>query len=231
MDIGSRFSLEDFLAYFFPGVVGALGIYYLLLLLPFGPPLPAPTADLTTGIIFFVLSYITGVIGSGFSEVIFAYRRSSKDTILLHASLKNAVLDAFHDTFEIPVSAAGEWNREHYYLCRSMVYARVPGVQAHIQRQASLRQLRNNLLPSLVIWFAVGIVWGIQQLSDGATAQGIAGLVFSVALFIPILLNTINRAQSNEEREVREVLTAFVSGYRIKVEKDRDRSAHMEVFE
>ena len=34
MNITERFSIEDFLAYFFPGVLGTLGLFLLLLLSP-----------------------------------------------------------------------------------------------------------------------------------------------------------------------------------------------------
>lgn len=231
MDIGSRFSLEDFLAYFFPGVIGALGIYCLLLLTPFGPDLPALSEGITTGIIFFVISYIIGVICSGFSEMIYSGKRSSKDSILLHDDRKNLVLDAFQDMFGLLVTEAGKWNREHYYLCRSMVSARLPGAQANIQRQASLRQLRINLLVPLFIWWIVGITFGIHRWSGGSTFEGIAVVALSTVLFFAILLNTINRAQSNEAREVREVLTAFVSDYQMKIEKEREKAEREEAFE
>ena len=37
MDIGNKFSLVDFLAYLFPGIVSTLGLFLLLLLTPLGP--------------------------------------------------------------------------------------------------------------------------------------------------------------------------------------------------
>lgn len=214
MDIGNRFSLEDFLAYFFPGVTGALGIYLLLQTTPLRTTLPSLSADLTTGIIFFVLSYIVGITLSGFSELVFSRGKSHKDVLPFHSELKTIVLEAFSETFKIPKGAKFEWSREHYYLCRSLVYEHMPSILPLIQRQSSLRQLRINLLPALFIWCAAGLSWGVQQMMVSATAEGLGVVAVSLILFFPIVALTINRARNNEWREVREVLTAFGVGYR-----------------
>jgi hypothetical protein len=57
------------MAYLFPGTVGALGIYLLLLLTPLADTLIAIPKDLAAGVVFLGLSYIIGVILSGFSEI------------------------------------------------------------------------------------------------------------------------------------------------------------------
>jgi len=211
MDISSHFSLEDFLAYFFPGVVGALGIYILLTLTPWSVALPSLTADLTSGIIFFILSYITGVLFSGVSELLFSHVPGHKAKLPFHEEMNKLVLAAFRKTFRLPKGPQVEWSREHYYLCRSYVYEQMPGILSLVQRQSSLRQLRINLILPLVIWLAVGVTWGVQSLLNQAAVDGLIKIVVSLILFIPILIITINRAMSNEWREVREVLTAFVA--------------------
>jgi hypothetical protein len=213
MDIGNRFSLEDFLAYFFPGVMGSLGIYALLQLSPLGQELPSLSTDLTTGIIFFVLSYIVGVIFSGFSELIFARVKGYKEVIPLNDDLKQVILKAFKDTFKITKKANSEWSRDHFYLCRSLVYENIPNILPVIQRQSGLRQLRISLMPGLFIWFLAGVVWGIQEIAKNAVTLGIIIVLGSAVLFLAITIMTINRARSNEWREVREVLTAFAAGY------------------
>lgn len=214
MDIGNRFSLEDFLAYFFPGVTGSLGIYILFQLSPLSKRIPSLSTDIATGIIFFVLSYIVGVIFSGFSELIFAKVKSYKEVIPLHDDLRKIILQAFTDTFKTSKGKKPEWSRDHFYMCRSFVYENMPNILPLIQRQSSLRQLRISLMPGLFIWFLAGIVWGIQEIAKNAVSEGVAIVITSSFLFVIITMMTVNRARSNEWREVREVLTAFGAGYK-----------------
>ena len=119
MDISNRFSLEDFLAYLFPGVTGTLGIYILLLLTPLQASLINLPNDFTTGIIFLVLSYIVGILLSGCSEwVSLRYEskskvKSHKDTIPLRADLCGPVQDAFKDIFKFPKEAQLIWCKDY----------------------------------------------------------------------------------------------------------------------
>ena len=70
MDISNRFSLEDFLAYFFPGLTGTLGVYVALLLTPLRGWLLGLSADIVMGILLLFVGYIVGVFLSGFAEPI-----------------------------------------------------------------------------------------------------------------------------------------------------------------
>jgi len=54
MDLSKQFSLTDFLAYFFPGVFAAVGLYLLIRLTPIQTALIPP--DITTGIVFLTIS-------------------------------------------------------------------------------------------------------------------------------------------------------------------------------
>jgi uncharacterized membrane protein (DUF485 family) len=214
MDIGNRFSLEDFLAYFFPGVTAALGIYMLIQMTRVSSSLPSLTADVTTGIIFFVLSYVLGVIFSSFAELAFSRVKSHKDIIPLNDDLKKIIIATFRDVFRVPKATEIEWSRDHFYLCRSVVYERVPNVLPSLQRQSSLRQLRISLIPTLFVWLIAGVVLGIQTIIGKYILTGWMIISSSILMFIAITWITIDRARSNERREVREVLTAFGASYR-----------------
>ncbi|HSB01667.1 MAG TPA: hypothetical protein VLE49_13535 [Anaerolineales bacterium] len=219
MDIGNRFSLEDFLAYFFPGVIAASGVYALLLLTPLKSSLALLSADITTGIIFLVLSYIAGILLSGFSEIAFRFydtrrkAQSQKDAIPLQDDLRRAIIEAYKDIFKISKGVKFEWSKDRFYVCRSLVFETMPSVLPPIQRQSSLRQLRMNLLPSLLIWFGAGLGWGIRELLSNDFLWGITLMVVSAVLFFAVTATTVNRMRSNDWREVREVLTAFLAGY------------------
>ena len=213
MDFSNRFSLEDFLAYFFPGVIASCGIFVLLLLTPLHATLVSLPKDITTGVIFVVLSYILGVVLSGFSEIPFSWIKSQKEAISTE-KLRPGFVDAFTKTFSISKKAKFKWSRESFYLCRSLVIAHIPNAASLIQRQSSLRQLRINLLPAYFIWLATGISWGGWCIKTSSRVLGWELIGISILLFALIAGITIERAISNERREVREVLTAFESGYR-----------------
>jgi hypothetical protein len=231
MDISKRFSLEDFLAYLFPGVTGALGIYLLLLLTPLQTSLTNIPADFMTGIIFLVLSYIVGILLSGFSEWVSLYVehklnvKNYKYDIQLCADLKEAVRGAFKDTFKdifkFSKETQLEWCKDYFYLCRSLVIHSMPNALQPIQRQSGLRQLRMNLLPVIVVWVLAGVFWGFKMNNEG----GIALIVGSIGLGVLFIITTTKSMESNEWREVREVLTAFLVGYQTGAFKDSTERA------
>jgi hypothetical protein len=231
MDISNRFSLEDFLAYLFPGVIGTLGIYILLLLTPLQTSLINLPIDFTTGIIFLVLSYIVGILLSCFPEWVLRHyepkldANKPKDTIPLQDDLiSGAIKDAFKDIFKLPKETELKWCKDYFYLCRSLVFQSMSNVLQPIQRQSGLRQLRMNLLPTLLVWGFAGIGWGVKIANDGNMLGGIALIAGAVVLSGLLIILTFNRMQSNEQREVREVLTAFLVGYQTGAFKEKIKS-------
>lgn len=219
MEISDQFSLVDFLAYLFPGVVGALGLYLLLLLTPLGPSLISLPVDWTTGVLLLALSYVLGVILSGFAEIVVrfvAQRRSSvwvKETIPV-PGFREEIESAFWATFGGAGEDASVWSVTHFHLCRSMVFEFMPGLAQWIQRQSSLRQLRMNLIPGVTLWLIGGVGWGIKVLSGGRSVWGCALIVGSVVLWFLVVGAIVDRMERNEERETREVLTAFLAGHK-----------------
>lgn len=215
MNISEHFSLEDFLAYLFPGIVGLAGIYSILLLTPLQILLSQLPNDVFTGIVLLVVSYIVGVFLSGISEIALHGFVTHKSTLPFgkNTNIKEAILKAFQKVFGSPEMKKEEWSSEHFYLCRSLIGECMPNTLPALKRQSSLRQLRINLLPSLVIWCGAGIGWGIRYWLNRETGMGVGLIVGSVVLAAVFMVVTINRARSNERREVREVLTAFLAGY------------------
>ena len=220
MDISSKFSLVDFLAYLFPGFVSTLGLYLLLLPTPLNSSLTSLPLDLLTGILILTISYVIGVILSGFAEigVSFVVKRSSKiwikDTIPV-PGFEEEIIAAFNDIFNgINREEKMQWSATHFHLCRSLIIEFMPSLAQSIQRQSSLRQLRMNLLPSVMIWAIVGITWGIILINANVMIWGYSLVIGSIVLSYPIFSTIINRMNRNEERETREVLTAFLAGYK-----------------
>ena len=219
MDISEKFSLVDFLAYLFPGIVGTLGLYVLLLLTPLKPFLASLPKDITTGILLLALSYVIGVVLSGIVEIALKLRAKRKAHVWIRDTIpvpgfQQEVITAFKATFGENSDRQVEWSASHFYLCRSTVFECMPALASFIQRQSSLRQLRMNLIPATAIWSAAGIGWGIQLITNDGLAWGYTVAIGAAILWFPLVGTILNRMNRNEEREVREVLTAFLTGYR-----------------
>ncbi|HSS21215.1 MAG TPA: hypothetical protein VLL54_14170 [Pyrinomonadaceae bacterium] len=229
MDISSRFSPVDFFAYLFPGIAGTLGLLALLSLTPLKGTFDTLSADLSTGILFLAVSFIMGVVSSGFSEIAIKWRepeaRASIKTSIPLDNFQDAIFDAFRDALKLDQEDKIEWSKDHFYLCRSLVFERMQSCGQLIQRQIGLRQLRMNMTFPIVIWFAVGIAWGIHNIANKSLFWGMTLIVVSTSLVIPTFLMIVNRMDSNERREVRETLTAFLVGHKAgmfdKSEKDK----------
>lgn len=216
MDIGNKFTLVDFLAYLFPGIVSALGLFVLLLRTPLKRLLFPISPDWATGVLVLVVSYVLGVLLSGFAEIAVKrinrmmrhqWSRASISPKAFEAEIR-AAFDALVDK---PQSA---WSAENFYVCRSLVFQVMPAVAPFIQRQGSLRELRMNLLPAITVWLVAGLVWGGWAFGHGLLGWGYALTIGSTVSWIVVGGVLVDRMNRNEAREVREVFTAFLAGYK-----------------
>lgn len=206
MDAIKQFSLADFLAYFFPGLFSFLGLYMLMILTPISTRTPTSTVGIIT---FIVLSYILGIILSGFSDLVtFQKNRASRDKIPIK-DFEDEICKACSEIFNVNK----KWTTPHFYMCRSLVLEKMPHISQKIERQSSLRQLRRNLLFPILIWIGTGMVYGISFLINGQRPWGIATCIFSIVIGSLVFKAMRDRMLKNEEREVRETLTAFLIGY------------------
>lgn len=229
MDISSRFSPVDFFAYLFPGIAGTLGLLVLLSLTPLKSAFNILSAGLSTGILFLAVSFIMGVVFAGFSEIAIKWRepeaRASIKTSIPLTGFQNDIVDAFYEVLKLKRDDQTQWSKDHFYLCRALVFERMQSCSQLIQRQIGLRQLRMNMTFPIIIWFGVGIAWGIHHINNRSLFWGISLIAVSISLVIPTFFMIVNRMDSNEKREVREVLVAFLAGYKAgmfdKLEKDK----------
>lgn len=179
MEAINRFSLMDFLAYFFPGVVGVLGFYLLLLLIPLRDFFALLTMDITLAVLLLTLSYIVGVILSGFSitiEKLFKKvlrQENSHRGLMPIPEFKEEIISAFKDIFSVEKEAELQWSAICFYLCRSLVLECMPNSAQIARRQNSLRQLRTNLITPVFIWFFVGISWGVWSILNNLVIWGV----------------------------------------------------------
>lgn len=107
-----------------------------------------------------------------------------------------------------------QWSSEHFYLCRSLVFEKMQNCSQLIQRQSGLGQLRMKMTFPIVIWFSVGVAWGIHNIANGDRFWGIALIAVSTSFVLHAFFLIVNRMDNNERREVREILTAFLAGHK-----------------
>lgn len=243
MQILGVFSIADVLANLFPGMLGLLGIYLLLLTTPFGKLLQLPQ-DLGTSLAFFIMSYITGALIHSISDLIFREnpksnrRRLNKGYVQIHdEKIRREVISAFNEIFlnqptvaldkNHQASETMEWNESHYYVCRSLVIELMPKAAASGIREGAYRQLRMNLIGAVVILGFAGVIWGFELIHNPDVISQITGIdilissvyawvliVGSIGLsifFVVVLKRLMDR---HEQREVREILTSFLAGYK-----------------
>jgi hypothetical protein len=243
MEVLSLFTVADFLAYLFPGMLSLSGLYVLLLLTPLQHFLKPPQ-EIAGGLAFLILSYLTGVLIGTVTDALVRERpktlrrKQNKGNIQIHDDkLKIAVMEAFNDIF---LSQKGtisrktskpavplEWNEYHYYVCRSLVADSLPRAAASGLREGAYRQLRMNLIGSMLIWGVAGTLWGLVLLSQAGTSYAINGInlvitrewsgsLIALSVLLPVFLvsNLLTMMDKHERREVREILTTFLAGYR-----------------
>jgi hypothetical protein len=230
MELGEQFSLEDFLAYFFPGVLATVGVFVTLLFTHISFPEPLKDFALVIFLILLSVSYSVGVLLSGFSEKWFRNTNIKGNIPERIKMFENEIKEAFKKTFELK-NPELDWGPEYYYLCRSIVLENMPNIAPFIHRQIALRQLRMNLFIPLMIWIIDGILFGIKAAREWTAwdkAWGIGLIGGLILLGWAIKNNLKDRMDNNEYREVREVLTSFLAGYRSDAFKSKNTHSRKE---
>jgi hypothetical protein len=217
MDILNRFSVQDFLAYLFPGVVGALGVFVLLLATPLAATFAAIPADIFTGIILFIWSYCFGLILSGLAAPLVRaiYRLRWFDNpreSLPFPDLKPEFIAAFRVVFNLGAADDFEWQEQHFILCRSLIEETMPNATQRVNFQNGIRRFREKMAPVTLIWWLAGIIWGISSLLNGEAGWGSLLVIAATLLALLILSSLADGIYSNHRREVRDVASAFLAG-------------------
>lgn len=231
MDAFNRFSIEDFLSYFFPGVIGNLGITALLLLTPLNTKLVNLTMNVTAGVVLVIWSYVFGIILAGFSSRILTWvTKVYKDDPRKSVPFEDKVLEgefikAYKLTFGLNHEVEIEWSAAKFYLCRFLVESYVPNASLLIRRQISLKRLRENLMPTVLIWCLAGIFWAFKCFSESYKGWGTTLLILSPLLSSLILYVLAKSWDGNRKREVRETCIALMVGANTGAFRKLDKTA------
>jgi hypothetical protein len=222
-DFMARFRFGDFAAYFLPGLVMLCAILSALTLTIYDSAVRGALQNVTIGegLLLACGAYVLGAFLSGSSRWAFPhlYRISRPDkycdrrTIVFPPALRQCVLAVTKTIFGDDIDSA-TWSEDHFYLIRSVVNEKLPHAAADASRQNDLMRLRENMVVPLITLWAVslGFAW-----SEGRHDRmaGLAVAVTSTLAFFVAARWLVGRASDNRRREVREVCTAFVVGYRL----------------
>jgi hypothetical protein len=177
--------------------------------------------DITTGILFLVISYVVGVIFSGFSsnlvkviEKLQKYKDVRKT--IPFDDFRDDVLKAFQDVFGHTPESKSNWSRTHYYLCRSLVSEKMPTIGSRADRQSNVALFRRNLVSPIFVWFITGTAWGIS-LTSSNLEWGLLLIVATILASFFSIKTTVDRLHDGESRETREVLLGFLAGHKAKM--------------
>jgi hypothetical protein len=216
------FSINDFLAFFFPGVISLIGIYLLLLLTPLHAEILAIPLDFSTSVFMFVFSYVLGAFCSkllpNIEETIYdsLIKKPDPRSTLSLFPLKNDLLIAFKSVFLTDDPEVYFKTNMGFYYCRAAIRLKFDRVSYDAEWQNNLQQMRRNLIIPVFILMSAGILWGNYFINYSPKNWGIALLVVSTVFGLYIILYSIPRAMyASRKREARIIFTSFIAAYKM----------------
>jgi hypothetical protein len=106
------------------------------------------------------------------------------------------------------------WSPSNYYICRSLVIHYMPQAFDVARQQSLLRQIRTNLIPAIIIVLLAILRLIYYFLYFSPSTPGVL-VSITIFLILGVLAFELKPAMDrHERREVREVLTAFLGGYK-----------------
>lgn len=217
-NLSFSFSLVDFLAYVFPGIVIILAIFIITLFIPQCKEVIS-NIEITwvIGLIGIAIAYLFGMLSSNvFFLLGFEKRRFVKGTDIENP-LSNPLLEDFRNDIRSAYNQLfGEcntWSRKQYYLIRSVVREQAPQSAEYANRQNSLRHMRKNSIIPVWFWGGVGISAGIKMFFmefKGDVLAGISIIIISFILTWFLTYVLLEGAARNREFEVRDYCLAFL---------------------
>ncbi|GJM33177.1 MAG: hypothetical protein DHS20C18_21780 [Saprospiraceae bacterium] len=219
-DFFGKFSFQDILGYFLPGIAVTLGFYVFLYQVELFP-IPNIEPDIFTGILFFLISFTVGITLSGVSHPIvkFIYWLKKKDKPENSIPLKKSK-DKLKQVLssKLGLDSIEDWDEEYYIFCNIMVKELLPNSFVFSYRQESLRIMRTYMMFPTLLWTINGITYGIHQWSI-SPFKGVFLIVISTLVGGMLLLNIWNRMYKNRQRMVTNILASFICLDKISEEK------------
>lgn len=211
----NRFDFMDFLAYLLPGATSLVPLIMMLCqflgltaseFVSVVKDLPAATAAALILPVATALSYILGVLSSSlYPECLEKWIRKNDPLESIHPpDVEPYVRSAFEKIFG-PVNT---WTSAHFFMSRAAVGEYVPNAATRAYRQASLRQLRRNLIIPVLLWYVASVCLVVKNVANCQTGVlTVGGLTVLLAVLMYSLF--VRGVVENRKREVREICCAL----------------------
>lgn len=220
------FSLTDFLAYLFPGIIMLVAIAVLIRLSPYKYLLAEIPSNIITGVFLIACAYFVGISISSLmgslqkplDKFFDAYNPTSEIPLTnFEDDVKKAFINIFGDH--------GEWSRSHLYLARTLIREKMPKCVSVIERQSSLRQIRRNIVLPVLFLGVIGIIAGIKMIVNAKQVGWGMSVILISSFGAYVIARTLikNGTHANRKREVREVCCGLVA-YNIELSRSEVKS-------
>jgi hypothetical protein len=207
-----KFSITDFLAYLFPGA--GLLVALLLITNSFVPveKVFAPFwSSLAGGALGIALSYVLGTICSSVVQVSGIKERAVKGEVIGNNPNLQSRISQIEEAFSNVFNPTKDWTKSEFYAMRVAVHCVDPNLSSIIQRQNSLRQIRQNSVLPVIVWGFFGALKGLQKGDWLGYSLGSASIILSVLLVLALR----RAAGRNRQFEVRDCGLAFLTLYKL----------------
>ncbi len=212
-ELTDKFSFQDLLGYFFPGLFGMFALYLILKYFDV-----QQTSGFSTNVFYsinyFVGCFILGIMFSGLSHpIVNVYYKLCKldnpEKSLPDNITKQELEPIFNNVFGFSIQNK-DWCSDYFYLCRNVVYEKMAITAGVIQRQGGLRLIRQYLLFPILIWTAYFIIL-ITPMIDKNIWLWLGLLIVIIVITLLLLYNLLNRMHKNRKREVDYVILAIIT--------------------
>lgn len=181
----------------------------LIRISPFEQLLFHVPVNLAVGVVLIAAAYCVGVtissVMTSIEHSLLKYFRLSDPTAAIRfGKFNDDVTDAFAKIF----GDRGEWSNSHFCLARALVYEKMPRLGAVIERQASLRQLRRNMVLPTFLLGIVGAIEGIKLWLIATNHSPWGPLLIAISLigsYVVARALIKNGMYGNRQREMRDV--------------------------
>lgn len=226
-EVINKFSFQDLLAYFFPGIAIILGFTVLAEQFDF-IKIEILKFNAMFGLIYLIVGFIAGITFSGISNLIDSLiyilkkKKKPEETWFLNISFKTAVKKKLNDLgFEVDDLS----NKDCFAVCSVFVKELLPNAYAYSFRQEGLRLMRTYMLFPTLLWTLNGVFYGIDLVLI-SKLNGIIFVISSIGLGLLIILNLWSRMFKNRRRTVRNILISFISIDKINQFRGYDQLLH-----
>ncbi len=206
-DISSKFSLMDFLAYFFPGLIFLLSIFTILSTFQIVNDF---SLNWMYGLITISVTFLLGIISSSLLSLFDLSKKWDDVSIALEQDELKKFLPDLKNSFKSYFDMQAEWHNNDYFMVKAAIREMSAHSADYAERQNSLRQFkRNSVIPTFFMGIS-GITWGLYKMNSTKDFLYVLFPIF-IAIITYISISALKKGMKrNRKLEVREYCLSFI---------------------